>query len=226
MRRAVLAGILPLCAASAWAAGARSAVVPPTVEHHCASIARTRHVAVLCPRALPDGRWIVNHESLRVGRCQYLIDLETRPAGASDPFHVLAGGRGGPFPLAVRRGRWPVDVGLPRDLGLVGARPLTPGGSPNVQHVRLRLERRARVAGHAALVLLAAPYPAGGVHGGHTIVVWNQDGDGYALTMHFHAGSADGRARRAAIVLRAAATMSATPARARSTHWRPPTGRP
>ena len=213
MRRAVLAGVL-VCALADWGASARPAVVPPTVERHCASIARTRQVGVLCPRTLPAGRWIVNHESLRVGRCQYLVDLETRPAGASDPFHVLAGGRCGRFPLAVRRGRWPADVHLPRDLGLIGAKPLTPGGSPDVQHVRLRVLRRARVAGHAALLLLAAPYPDGGVHGGHTVVVWNQHGDGYTLTMHFHASDRRGREARAATLLRAADAMSATPAAA------------
>jgi hypothetical protein len=75
--------------------------------------------------------------------------------------------------------------------------------------VRLRLRRRAAVARHPALLLTVAGFPAGGIHGGHVAVVWNQGSDGYVLSMHFgeHAGLS-GRAQESA-VLEAATSMSA-----------------
>lgn len=192
----------------ATGAAVRTFVTPPTVERHCAAIAETRRVGVLCPRRLPAGHWIVEHETLRLGPCEYLVDLNRRPALGSDPFHVLAGGRCGGFSLAVKHAQWPVDVRLTPDLGLVGSKPLTPAGSTNAQHVRLRALRRIMVGAHAGLLLAAAPYPDGGVHGGHTIVVWNQGGNGYTLTMHFQQHGSRGRAARQATVLQAATVMS------------------
>jgi hypothetical protein len=166
-------------------------------------------VPVLCPQRLPAGRWVVNHRTLRIGRCQYLLDLETRPSGSDDPFHILAGGRCGRWPLETRSRRWPARVPLEPDLGLVGTKPLKPGQSAkDQQYVRLRVVRRARVAGHAGLVLTAAPYPNGGVHGGHTVAVWNEEGNGYTLTMHFHPGDHRSADEKAALVLQVADTMA------------------
>ena len=69
--------------------------------------------------------------------------------------------------------------------------------------------REASVARHPALLLTVAGFPAGGIHGGHVAVVWNQGSDGYVLSMHFgeHAGLS-GRAQESA-VLEAATSMSA-----------------
>lgn len=140
------------------------------------------------------------------------MDLETRPFGSTDSFHVLAGGRCGRFSLALSKGRWPINARMKRDLGLIGVKPLSPGGSPTEQRVRLRLLRRVRVAQHPGLLLRVALYPVGGVHGGHIVAIWNQEGSGYALTMHFHGKESGGRTAQEATVLRAASAMSGTSA--------------
>jgi hypothetical protein len=100
---------------------------------------------------------------------------------------------------------------LARDLGLPGALPLRPGQTTRDQRwVRLAATRspRLRVAGHPALLLRAAAYPRGGLHGGHVGVIWNQDGAGYALTLHYPGAHDDGELPHVLQVLRAARAMS------------------
>jgi hypothetical protein len=87
-----------------------------------------RDIPVLCPTQLTPGRSFVRHQTLRSGRREYLCDLETKPPGSGEAFHVLAGGRSGRFSLrTTTSGEWPRDTRLPRDLGLIGAKPLKPG---------------------------------------------------------------------------------------------------
>jgi len=171
---------------------------------------------VLCPTRLPTARWFVRYQTLAHGRSEYLTDLQTKPRGSGDPFHVLAGGRRGNFSLTTTTdGDWPVDVPVPsptccaltpRDLELIGARP---GKQPDIwEPVQLKLRRRTTVAHHAALLLMAAGYPDGGVHGGHLVVVWNQGHDGYALSMHFAEHGKRTSSEQEAVVLRAATAMS------------------
>ncbi len=100
---------------------------PPAAATACRALARSRMLPVLCPTQLPRGRWTINHATLRDGRCAYLLDLNTRPFGQNIPFHALAAGRCGPWPLTTRSGRWPADPPLANDLGLIGAKPLRPG---------------------------------------------------------------------------------------------------
>jgi hypothetical protein len=70
-------------------------------------------------------------------------------------------------------------------------------GENEFELLRLRVLRRVRIAGHRGLLLKAAPYPSGGVHGGHIAAVWSQDGAGYAVSLHFeHRGSATSREAR------------------------------
>jgi len=160
---------------------------PAPVATACRVLARSRALAVLCPMRLPKGRWAVSHRTLRNGRCAYLLDLNTRPFGQNIPFHELAGGRCGQWPLTTRSGRWPADSALADDLGLIGAKPLRPG-QPSVTiptPVRPRVLRRIEIAGHHGLLLQEAGYPSGGVHGGHIAAIWNQGGDGYVLSLHF-----------------------------------------
>lgn len=68
----------------------------------------------------------MRYQTLATGREHYLTNFETRPHGSGDPFHVLAGGRRGRFSLDVDAGKWPAERDTPRDLSLVGARPLKP----------------------------------------------------------------------------------------------------
>jgi hypothetical protein len=153
----------------------------------CRSLADSRTVPVLCPARLPAERWTVATRTLRRGRCVYLLDLNARSFREGTTFHALAGGRCRPWPLKARRGRWPAARRLADDLGLIGAKPLRPGqpGTTVPEPVRPRVLRRIHVGGQAGLLLQVAPYPDGGVHGGHVAAIWNRDGSGYALSLHF-----------------------------------------
>ena len=41
------------------------------------------------------------------------------------------------------------------------------------------------IAHNPALLIQVAHYPRGGIHGGHIAVVWNQNGNGYVVSLHF-----------------------------------------
>jgi len=202
-----------LTALVASAVAASLAPAPARVVRECRALQPGRVVQVLCPPRLPEGRWHIGHRTLRDGRCAYLTDIETAPAGSGEAFHVLAGGRCAPFPQATSGGRWPARLPDRRAaddmLGLIGSLPLRPGqpGTAPQRRVRLRVIRRAWVNGHPALLLAVSPFESGGgVHGGHIAAVWNQGGDGYVLSAHFgHAGEGAARERE---VLGAAAAMS------------------
>jgi hypothetical protein len=165
MRRAIV-GLVPL---------------PAAAVRSCEALARTREVPVRCPAALAAADRTIRYRSLVAGPAAYLVDYETRgsskPAGAA--FHVLAGGRTPGFDLSVTRtGAWPVRADppsatychtRPTDMALVGARR---GERRGLWYpVRLRSLRRTTVAGHQALLLQAAGFPSGGIHGGHMVVV-------------------------------------------------------
>jgi hypothetical protein len=60
-----------------------------------------------------------------------------------------------------------------------------PGHGRFVTESPARILRRTTVRGHPALVLAAPPYPRGGLHGGHAIVVWNEGGRGRLVSLHF-----------------------------------------
>ncbi len=170
----------------------------------CRSAASDTSLAVRCPSWLPRGAW--GGRALRSGECDYLFDLNRR-SGRGGAYHALVGGRCGTFSLRTRSGRWPVKARRIRDLGLIGSKPLTPGQTGAPSPARLRVLRTTEVVHRRGLLLLATPFPAGGIHGGHIAAVWNQGGAGYALTLHFtDEGTSDGR--RENMVLRAAASMS------------------
>jgi hypothetical protein len=186
--------------------------VPRSVVGRCAAEAPRRDIPVLCPTRLPNARGFARYQTLAHSRSEYLTDLQ----GSGDPFHVLAGGRRGRFSLTTTTdGRWPVEVPAPsatccatapRDLGLIGARPGE--RSDTWESVRLKLLRRTAVAQQHALLLTAADYPDGGIHGGHLVVVWNQGDAGYALSMHFAARSERTRGEQLAVLAQAATVMS------------------
>lgn len=177
-----------------------------------------------CPAALPAAGWTIRYRSLVDGPSAYLVDYETRGSSkrAGAAFHVLAGGRTPVFDLSVTRTRaWPVRADppsatccntRPTDLALVGARRGERRGF--WYPVRLRSLRRTTVAGHRALLLRAAGFPGGGIHGGHLVVVWNQDGTGSVMSMHFRSPERLTTMQRQDALLAAAAAMSRLPARA------------
>ena len=74
-------------------------------------------------------------------------------------------------------------------------------GGRFTQQSAAKLLRRAPVSGSSAAVLEAPPYPQGGVHGGHIIVLWNAGGHGYVMSAH-------GEGMTRAAVIRAALRMA------------------
>ena len=172
----------------------------------CANAASSEiALPVRCPSWLPRGAW--GGRALGGGGCDYLFELHRRSAGRGGPYHAFVGGRCGNFSLRTRSGRWPVKARRVSDLGLIGSKPQAPGEQGSYfAPARLRVLRTTKVADRAALLLVAEPFPAGGVHGGHIAVVWNQGGAGYALTLHFvDESTPDDLSEN--MVLRAAASM-------------------
>jgi hypothetical protein len=60
----------------------------------------------------------------------------------------------------------------------------TRGGGTFVQQLPARRVGSARVDDARATVLREPPYPAGGLHGGHVVVLWNEGGHGYLISVH------------------------------------------
>lgn len=145
--------------------------------------AKHADLTILCPARLPDGSQAPSGSrrgSWRVltdRRCAYLVELE---AGQ----HVMYGGRcrgWGP----TEHGRWPAHPNLKDYLGLVGVRSEVPGEARQQPELELPSSAgRVRVRGRNGLVLRVAPYPDGGIHGGHVALIWNEHGHGYMVSAH------------------------------------------
>jgi hypothetical protein len=164
---------------------------PPAVIAACRRLSHADRQPLPCPRELPSASLRalkVSSDDKRPGRCQSLLDIESTAPGAFRPFHLLFGTRCRPFPLTTADSVWPRALAqvLPDDLGLIGFTAEIPGrprlgGKP----VRLKVLRRTSVAGRRALLMRVAPYPAGGLHGGHVVALWNDGGRGYVVSLHF-----------------------------------------
>jgi hypothetical protein len=101
--------------------------------------------------------------------------------------HLLLGERPRPYDL---RGRPGEPFRRPRGdpLQIPSRRRVQPipGGDRWVSESPARILRVAAVRGHRALVMRAPPYPRGGIHGDHAIVVWNEGGHGHLVSIHAH----------------------------------------
>jgi Cft2 family RNA processing exonuclease len=73
-----------------------------------------------------------------------------------------------------------------------------------------KLARRTTVRGRPAIVVRSQPYPAGGIHGGHVIVLWNQNGHGYLVSLHYAGGREKYTVRERTSAARAIATSTTT----------------
>ena len=181
-----------------------------------------RRTVVRCPVWLPaparrDGAtaFHVGNSDIDGSACGYLTELHLGPAqpGAPSttdryPFHVWFGGRCEPFPIEADDGRWPPTPDRTSYLGLVGVAPAAPGGARE-RLVRPRVVAVTSVRGRRALVLAVEPFPRGGLHGGHYAIVWNEGGDGYAISFHQTGGDRglDPSLRQIRELTRAAASM-------------------
>jgi hypothetical protein len=141
---------------------------PAAVGRACAHVHAAMPVA--CPSRWPRGssRMAPELEDLTRPKFRgYLLSLNQAGFRTSDFGHLILGGQPRPFAL---RGR----TGADRRLGII----------------RAAVVRSAQVGAAPALVLRAPPYPRGGVHGGHVIVLWNRGGHGYLVSLHFAGGHA------------------------------------
>lgn len=157
---------------------------PSAVLRACRALVSRRRVRVRCPARLPDSGWAVTERTLVNDRCAYLLNLAGAPVDSTAPaFHLLLGGRCGQFSLSERAGRWQPrpHSSTGQDLGLLPCR----APSDDAACRPPRMLAHATVDGHRALLLEVAPFPAGGVHGGHLVALWNQGAAGYLVSMHF-----------------------------------------
>jgi hypothetical protein len=196
---------------------------PAAVFDACVNRAALNKFPVLCPTRYP----IVRASAVTATATQfhspsfYWAEFND-PSGfpLADDGHLILGGQSQPLSLAGRRGdSWP-RPGQPKPLPLLGLPTLrtTPAkaGKPFIVERPARVLRHETVEGNPALVLAArAGYPSGGWMGGHVIVIWNSDGHGYFVSLHF-AQSRSGRtytlAKRVTAALAIAQSSRVTPA--------------
>jgi len=159
--------------------GPRLTVAPRAITNVCAKAATA--VPVLCPTRWPSpsGRGAPKARVFGDAADVYLINVEngfSRRGG--HVFHLMVGGQAHPF------GRWP--AGVDPDLRVTTRKVTIPqrGGGTFVQKLPARRIATARVHGARATVLQEPPYPAGGIHGGHVVVLWSEAGHGYLVSVH------------------------------------------
>jgi hypothetical protein len=115
----------------------------------------------------------------------YLLEAQTGFGSRSPVFHVLFGGQLKPFPPGFEGGGKQLRVTTRRVVSPYYASPR--GGRVLGTSVVERPARRVgktRVHGQPAAIMKAPPYPEGGIHGGHSIVMWNENGHGYLVSTH------------------------------------------
>jgi hypothetical protein len=162
-------------------AGARLARAPTAITNACAQAATSVAFPVLCPARWPPprGRGARTARIFEKATDVYLIDAANGFSHrGGHVFHLLVGGQRRPFR------HWPTGVD-PR-LRITTRKVTIPiqGGGQFVQQLPARRIASARVHGVRADVLHEPPYPAGGLHGGHLVVLWNEDGHGYLASVH------------------------------------------
>jgi hypothetical protein len=157
---------------------------PPGVTVACREAAKTETFEVRCPTRWPAGGRRASLRSIGVAN-GYLLETGAG-LGERDPvFHVIVGGQRRPFrpgfegdgrALRVTTRRVAVPV-------IRGAR----GGATGRVFISERPTRRVGwvdLHGARGALLRAPAYPQGGIHGGHSIVMWNQGGHGYLVSTH------------------------------------------
>jgi hypothetical protein len=166
--------------------------VPRAVSRFCAGRAAERHFRVLCPTRYPARRRSsVELTASSSNSPSYYWASLNDPAGfpSGDSAHLIFGGQRKAFFLHGRVGaQWPVSkthaplrgLGFPTYFAVPQA-----GGGMFVATRPAVLVASTTVSGSRALILRAPSYPTGGFMGGHVIVLWNNGGHGYFVSLHF-----------------------------------------
>jgi hypothetical protein len=159
---------------------------PPGVADGCRDASDAAAFDVLCPASWPQATRPAKVRLRLYGSdAAYLLEAQSGFGSRAPVFHVLFGGQRKPFPARFE--------GSGRLLRLTTRRKVVPfyasprGGrvlGHDVVEMPTRLIRTTRVHGQTAGILKAPPYPKGGIHGGHMIVMWNERGHGYLVSAH------------------------------------------
>lgn len=169
---------------------ARDFPLPPApagVADGCHEAAGVATFPVACPTDWPDaGRPAKVRLRLYGGDVAYLLEAQTGFGSRSPVFHVLFGGQRKSFPAGFEGGGKQLRVATRRV-----TTPIFKGGEPTGRtFVVERPTRRVgttHIHGQPAGILKAPPYPQGGIHGDHMIVMWNEGGHGYLVSTHSEA---------------------------------------
>lgn len=134
---------------------------------------------ITCPRLWPvrlDGQ-PMPRRAVRVMDPRALLDVSNGFCGrrrCQGIFHADIGQQSSPFPPVSKHLRFPART---------HTIPVQGGG----RFVQSRAPRRlttTTIHGARAAVYQAAPYPQGGLHGGHIAILWNAGGHGHIVSLH------------------------------------------
>jgi hypothetical protein len=166
--------------------GSSLPAAPEGVGDGCREAAAVATFTVLCPAEWPDaGRPAKVRLRLYGSDLAYVLEAQTGFGSRSPVFHVLFGGQRRPFRAGFE--------GDGRQLRLTTRRVVTPyyasprGGrilGRSVVELPTRRVDSTHVRGHLAAIMNAPPYPKGGIHGDHSVVMWNEGGHGYLVSTH------------------------------------------
>ncbi len=159
---------------------------PAAVRHECAQRADYSSFRTSCPTRWPIRRGSATKLDAAIvrGPSQWWASFDDPAFGSPDGGHIIVGGQKPALSLAGDVGQtWP-RPGEPAPLPLLDLPKLrkTPDGF--VSQKPPTIVGHASVRGQPALVLTSAPYPFGGMNGGHVIVLFNVEGHGAFVSLH------------------------------------------
>ncbi len=159
---------------------------PPGVAAGCREAADVAAFEVLCPTGWPEASQPRKVRLRLYGSdVAYLLEAQDGFGLRSPVFHVLLGGQQRRFPPGFEGGGKLLRVTTRREAVPVYAS--AKGGrvvGTEVVSLPTRRVGTTSVRGLRAAILRAPPYPHGGIHGGHTLVMWNEGRHGYLVSTH------------------------------------------
>jgi hypothetical protein len=163
------------------AAGATLIHAPAVVGKVCGKLVKAVDFPIMCPSAWPRSAAASEPQVgvFATTRATYLVNAFN---GLSDHgphiFHLFFGGQASPF----RADLTSIDPSL--RVTTHDVRIPMRGGRTYLQQRAAHDIGSTTVHRQRARILQEPPYPQGGLHGGHVLVLWNQSGHGYLVSVH------------------------------------------